>query len=388
MLPLAALASLAWIAQAALSERGFDHFYNLEFDRAIAAFERAADGDPSAPATRNHLAQALLYREMYRAGALESELVSGGNSFLRRENVEPSPEVQSRILALLDEAARAARRQIERDPRDKLALYHLGVSHGLRANFLFIVRKAWLDALREATAGRRLHNRVTEIDPTFTDARLMQGVHDYVIGSLPWTWKLLGFLAGYRGDKDEGIRTLERVAAEGDRNRRDAAILLAVAYRRERRPRDAVKLLEELIRAFPRNYLFRLELVQMYSDLIEKQKALDALAEIESLHRARRDGYDRLPIEKILYSRGTLQFWYRDYDDALANFLRVTARADDLDLNTALTAWMRLGQLHDLQGRREDAVAGYRRAIALAPASEVAKESRGYLRSPYKRKKH
>ncbi len=383
-----ALASLLWMADFSLVVRGFDHFYNLEYDQAIALFERAAAAQPDAPEPRNHLAQALLYREMFRAGALESELVSGGNSFLRREKVEPSAAVQSRIFSLLDEAARLAQQRIDRDPRDARALYHLGVSHGLRANFLFIVRKAWLDALREATAGRKLHNRVTELDPAFLDARLMQGMHDYVVGSLPWTWKLLGFLAGQRGDRDEGIRTLEKVAAGGDLNRRDAAILLAVVYRRERRPRDAVKLLDELIRVYPRNYLFRLELVQMYSDLVEKQKALDVLAAIESLHHARRDGYDRMPIEKVYFSRGTLQFWYRDFADAAANFRRVTARADDLDLNTALTSWMRLGQVQDVLGRREDALACYRKAVALAPDSEVAKESRRYLRSPYVRRKH
>ncbi|MGH9675410.1 MAG: tetratricopeptide repeat protein [Bryobacteraceae bacterium] len=367
--------------------RGFERFYNLEYDEAIADFESGIALEPAAPGLRNHLAQALLFREMFRAGALESEMVTGSNPFLRREKLEPSPEVQTRILALLDEAARLARNQIARDAGNTRALYQLGVTHGLRANFLFIVRKAWMESLREATAGRKLHNRVTELDPKFTDARLMQGMHDYVIGSLPWTWKLLGFLAGYRGNKDEGIRTVRQVAAEGDLNRRDAAILLAIIYRRERRPREAVPLLEELIRVFPRNYLFRLELVQMYSDLIEKQKALDVLAELESRKRSGEAGYKRMPIEKVYFSRGTLQFWYRDFEAAVGNFRRVAARADDMDLNTALMTWMRLGQLHDLLGRRVEAQAAYRNAVALAPQSEVAKECRGYLRSPYRRKK-
>jgi len=369
-----------------LTARGFKHFYNLDYDEAIAAFESGIAAEPAAPGLRNHLAQALLFREMFRAGALESEMVTGGNPFLRREKLEPSPEIQTRILALLDEAARLAQNQIARDAGNTRALYQLGVAHGLRANFLFIVRKAWMESLREATAGRKLHNRVTELDPTFTDARLMQGMHDYVIGSLPWTWKLLGFLAGYRGNKDEGIRTLRQVAAGGDLNRRDAAILLAIIYRRERRPREAVPLLEELIGVFPRNYLFRLELVQMYSDLIEKQKALDVLAEVESRKRSGA-GFERMPIEKVYYSRGTLQFWYRDFEAAVENFRRVAARAEYMDLNTALMTWMRLGQLHDLLGRRVEAQAAYRNAIALAPQSEVAKECRGYLRSPYRRKK-
>jgi len=30
-------------------------------------------------------------------------------------------------------------------------------------------------------------------------------------------------------------------------------------------------------------------------------------------------GYTRLPMEKIYYARGTVQFWYRDLDQALSN---------------------------------------------------------------------
>ena len=51
-------------------------------------------------------------------------------------------------------------------------------------------------------AARKLHNKVTELDPSIVDARLVQGMHDYVVGSLPWHIKLVGFLAGFRGDRD------------------------------------------------------------------------------------------------------------------------------------------------------------------------------------------
>jgi len=46
---------------------------------------------------------------------------------------------------------------------------------------------------------------------------------------------------------------------------------------------------------------------------------------------------------------------------------------------------MRLGQIYDLKGRRLSAVAAYKKAVAMAPLSEVGKESRRYLTQPYKR---
>ena len=69
-----------------LIDQGFSHFYNLEYDEAIAVFDKAIAQNPSNPDLHNHMAQTLIFREMFRDGALESELVSGNNSFLRRAN--------------------------------------------------------------------------------------------------------------------------------------------------------------------------------------------------------------------------------------------------------------------------------------------------------------
>jgi hypothetical protein len=121
------------------------------------------------------------------------------------------------------------------------------------------VRKAWRDSLRDATAARKDSNRVTEIDPANYDARLIQGVHDYVVGSLPWSWRMLGFLVGFHGDKERGLQTLEEVSRKGKINKVDAEILLCALYRRESQPRKTIPLLEDLLRRFPRNHLLLFE---------------------------------------------------------------------------------------------------------------------------------
>jgi tetratricopeptide (TPR) repeat protein len=279
-----------------------------------------------------------------------------------------------------------AQERIKINPKDTGALYALGVAHGLRANYNFLVRKAWMDSLRDATAARKLHNQVVELDPDNMDARLVQGVHDYVVGSLPWHWKMLGFIAGFRGDRETGIRTLRLVAEKGKINNYDAQVLLAAIYRRERRPKDALPLLSPLVERFPRNYLFRLETVQMYSDAGDKDSALAALKKAEELKLSGAAGYAGLPMEKIWFYRGNLLFWYREFDAAIEQLRRVTPNASKLDLNTAVMAWLRLGQSLDMKGRRTEAVEAYKHAAAAAPQSEAAKESRDYISSPYRRK--
>lgn len=368
-----------------LIQKGFEHFYNLEYDEAIATFRQYIARHPDEPRGYNHLAQSILYREMLRTGALETELVSGNNPFLRRPKMNPSPQDQKEFEDAIQRAMELSQARLKENPRDTQALYTLGVAHGLRANYNFLVRKAWTDALRDATQARKLHNRVTELDPSFVDARLVQGVHEYVVGSLPWHWRMLGFLVGFRGSKETGIQILQQVAEKGDVNRLDAKVLLCAIYRRERKPELAVPLIRELIAAFPRNYLLYFELAQMYSDLGDKEQALAALARLEQLKNSGTPGFSRVLMEKIYFARGNIQFWYRDLDEALANLRKAAAHADHLDLNTGVLAWMRLGQIYDLKGRRQEAIEAYRRAIAYAPESDAARESRRYLSTPYRR---
>jgi len=380
------LCGAAALAQDAPVSKGFEYFYNLQYDDSIAEFGRLVAQQPNVPDGYNHLAQAILYRDMFRAGALESELVTGGNPFLRRQKVDASPADQRRFDQAIDHAMELAQARLKRNPRDTGALYALGVSYGLRANYNFLVRKAWRDSLRDATSARKCHSRITDIDPGFIDARLVQGLHDYIVGSLPVYWRLVGFLIGFHGNKDEGIRTLEMVAQKGKVNRIDAQILLCAVYRRERRPQSAVPILQDLVRRFPRNYLLPMDLAQMYSDLGDKEKALAPLRRLEELKRSGANGYAPLRVERVLFAEGTIEFWYNDLDRALANMKRAAAAAEELDLNAGVMAWMRLGQIYDLEGQRALAVDAYRHAVAFAPDSDAARESRQYLATPYRRK--
>ena len=383
ILALAGAAS-AW-AQQGLVDSGFDHFYNLEYGPCIADFEKAIAAAPDDPELHNHLAQAIVFQEMFRNGALESELVSGNNSFLRRPKMNPSPATEKQFLDEVGKAMDLSNARLKKNPNDTYAMYSLGIAYGLRSNYYWVVKKAWRDSLRDATSARRLHNRIVELEPHNVDATLVQGMHDYIVGSLPWHWRMLGFLVGIHGDKEQGIRTIENVAKNGNKNRVDAEIVLCALYRRENRPKSAIPLVQDLIQRFPRNYLLRLELSQMYSMANDKADALAAVREMVTLKDRHAPGYDRVPWEKIYFQEGTIEFWYNELDAALDHMKKVTVAPEEVDLNTGVYAWLRIGQIYDMTHRRPEAVAAYRRAIAYAPEAEAALDAKKYLSSPYRR---
>ena len=141
--------------QQALIDQGYTNFYNLEFDQAIAVFENGIAENPGLPDLHNHLAQTLIFREMLRNGSLESELVSGSNSFLRRPKLNPSPETEKRILDEIAKAMALADARLKKNPNDTAAMYAEGISYGLRSNYYWVVKKSWRDSLKDATAARQ-----------------------------------------------------------------------------------------------------------------------------------------------------------------------------------------------------------------------------------------
>jgi tetratricopeptide (TPR) repeat protein len=240
---------------------GFTNFYNLEYDEALAEFSAQAARNPSSPDAYNHIAQAILYREMYRAGLLSSDFFVG-TKFVHQPKLPMSDADEKQFHDSINRAISLCGERLAAKPDDTEALYAMGVSYGLRGNYLFIVKKAWVDALRDVAEARKLHHRVTELNPEFVDAKLTQGVNDYIVGSLPLRWKMLGFLGGFHGDKQRGIRTLQEVGASGRINRVDAMVLLAAVYLREKKPEQALPVLTELTEEFPKNPLLKTELAK------------------------------------------------------------------------------------------------------------------------------
>jgi tetratricopeptide (TPR) repeat protein len=126
----------------------------------------------------------------------------------------------------------------------------------------------------------------------------------------------------------------------------------------------------------------------MYSAIGDKEQAVNAIRQIIRLKQRSAPGYARVPWEKIYFQLGTIQFWYNDLDDALENMQRVTSSPQELDLNTGVLAWMRIGQIYDLKRSRPLALEAYKKAIAFAPQAEAARESRRYLSASYRREKN
>ncbi len=266
-----------------VQSEAFRALYNLDYDRAISMFEETVRKTPNDPDAQNHLAQGMLYRALYRGGALDSGGFTMGNAFLRRPLIRMPAADERRFIEAITTSLRLTGQRLDKDRNDHAALYAQGVAYAHRAQYFFFIKKANLDALRDGTRSRKSHNRLLEVDTRHVDAKLIPGMHEYVVGSLPGWVKMLIFLAGFAGDKRKGVEYIEAAAREGQKTGVEARVLLSLVYSREKQPAKALPMVAELVEAFPENHLYRSEQALLLASTGRGQEALEAVARIESL---------------------------------------------------------------------------------------------------------
>lgn len=275
--------------------RADDHYFNLEYPEAIRDYYAAMGvGGPSA-SIWNRIATTLLYEELHRLGKLETSAFRDDNEFLDHEKPRPDPRVKNRFYGALGESRRLAEAELEGGPDRSRALFDLSNNYALDANYLFMVDKSYVSALRAGNRARKYSNQLRETAPDCVDAYLVAGAQEYVVGSLPWAVRVLVAFGGVRGSKEKGRAWVELVAREGQRLKSEARVLLALLYRRERRPEDAASVLKELIQQYPRNYVLRLELASMRIEAGEEIEALELLRETSRMVETNVQGYGRMP---------------------------------------------------------------------------------------------
>lgn len=314
---------MAETSAAVLTAEGLNHFYNLEYPQAIADFEHITQLEPGNAGAWNHLAQAELYQEMYRMGALESELYGHGDPFLETKLLPPNPGAVAAVMHAVEQALSLATAAEQRHPGDAHAHYDASAAWALRANLDFSIRHSYWSALGDAKSARKEAEAAEKIDPSLVEPRLIIGVQNYVAGSLPWSVRLLSALVGYRGNKKQGRAQIAAVAGSNANNHVDAAVLLAVIDRRDGLNRQAAPIFAHLAQQFPRNPLFAVEAAEALEAAGEHDAARAAYEKVLDRAAVHAPGYEHAPLDKVWYDLGKIEMVYSHWPQAVAAFDRV-----------------------------------------------------------------
>jgi tetratricopeptide (TPR) repeat protein len=367
--------------QDALTRRGFEHYYDLDYDAAISDFERELKGHSDDPFAVNHLLSAVLYRELYRVGALDTGLYTS-NSFLAKRKFPVDPKVSAQVKELTERALALSEQRLAQDPHDVQALYARGLTRGLRAEYLALVDKAWFAALRNAIGARRDHEEVLKLAPDYADAKTIVGVYNYVAGSLPWAVKGPASLMGLGGSKQKGIHYLYDAARAGGETSVDARVGLALFLRREHRFDEALAAVRSLTASYPRNFLFALEEANILKDAGRGPESIAAYRKVLATGR-QGNVYFHPHLDLAAFGLGEALRGQHDFA-AAAEAYESARESPTADNDLVEKANLAAGEMYDLLDKRELAIKNYQAVITANANSPSAEVARRHLKQPYR----
>jgi len=369
-----------------LRARAFELAYNLDYDEATREMEAAIRADPWDAAAERGLAVIPWLLISFTRGAVTVDDYLGSIS---KQNValrQPPADLAQRFQRHSARALQLAEADVARRPRDPEALYQLGAAVGLQATYVATVEGRVLGAFRSARRAYDAHEQVLEMAPARKDAGLVVGTYRYIVSAMSFPVRMMAYAAGFGGDRDRGLRMIEEAAASNTEAAADARFALVLLYNRDGRFPDALRVLGELQKAFPRNRILWLE---AGATALRAGRAAEAEQYLS-------EGVKRLAADRRPRMFGEEALWLHKRGAALLALNRLDEAAADLTRGATLEArrWVagrtqaELGKLADLRQDRATARAHFQRALTMAQEDNDptgAAAARRWLNTPYRR---
>jgi len=362
-----------------LSQSAVEHYYNLDHDAAIQDFEKIAARHPNDAFALNHLLSAILVRELYRMGAINTGEYTN-DSFIGNAHRPADPAQKEHIKQLVQQAEKIEDAELARNPNDVDMLYARGVTRAQFALYTALIERAWFSALRNAVGARHDHERVLELDPKYTDAKLVVGAHNYVMGNLPLAVKIAVALVGLSGDKEKGLQYLNDAYHANGETSVDAGVVLMVFLRREHRYSEALQITGALGPRFPRNYLLPLEEANL---LRLSGKTDEAEEQYRRVWQNGREGKYNLHYEIAAIGLGDLLRSEKKYQSAAAAY-EMVGEVTDADPELLQKANLGAGEMYDQLQKRDLALKKYEAVVAANSGNAAADKARNRMKEAYR----
>ena len=361
--------------------QAYQHFYNLDYPDAIDEFTQVRGAHPCDPQASAMLLNALIFQELYRLDLLDTTFYANDGFLTGRHATAEDPKTRDRIFALTDEVIHEADFRLAKNSNDVDALYARGWARSLKCTYVAMVERGFASGFRLAGKAKDDAARVLQIDPDYVDAKLIVGVYEYVVGALPFPFKLLIGFAGITGSKSKGLELLGDAGRRGVSTTVEARTVIALFLRREGRYKDAVQVVRTLKDQYPHDFLFCLEEANLRKDAGEGMAAVDTYRQIVA--DSVKPGYfAQARLELAYFGLGDALRGQRHYAEAAQSYERA-AETTNVGPELKVRSLLAAGQCRDINGERQLAIRDYQGAIDTGPGTSRADAARKYLRSAY-----
>ncbi|MBI4377385.1 MAG: tetratricopeptide repeat protein [Elusimicrobia bacterium] len=345
--------------------KGLEAMYRLEFEQAEEAFRKMDSLQSAHPSGPLFLAGLYWWRRSQNFDILE------------------------RDRSLEDAFWSAAREAVERAKQpDKWGgssaerHFYEGMAYGLMGRW-HMVHYRWMRAYYWGSKGRRRLKKAVKGDPEIYDAYLGLGIFDYYAGTLPSILKIPALLF-VRGDKEKGLREAETTLQKGRYNPVEARLfLINVHNENERKPQEAMKLVDALMESDRGNLFFRLFKIITLSYLKNWEGLLKEGADFLKIAGMQPQGAirDQLPLVHLYMGNSAIAL--RQPERAVQILTEGIEKAADPRKGWVGYCLLRRGQAYDILGEREKALEDYGRVLQRKPFWYEDRDAKKGLKKPY-----
>ena len=228
---------------------------------------------------------------------------------------------------------------------ENMAMYTLTL-YGEKARAVDFVKSA-----------RAIHSETLKLEPSFVDAETGSAVPEYVVGTLPFGIRWLGFLTGFHGDKKDAMKRLHEVADKGLCRAADDSLIMALLNAWKGNPQTAVSLFSRLCGMYKRNFLLDASLAVSYEEAMgDPAAAIKIYTELLKDLPAKAPGI--YPGE-IHFRIGKNYVRLKDYDRALDQFQK-TLDSKQGNLETEPLVYYNLAMIQEKPGHTRRALEYYK----------------------------
>lgn len=350
-------------------QRGIDLIYNLRFEEAERHFQAIVAAEPDNPL-------GYFFRTMVSWWRILIDLADKTHDAEFYDRLQQCIEVCDRRLA--------------KDPMDFDAILFKGGAIGFRGR-LRGDRKQYVRAAHDGLRCLPLLKKSRQLEPTNKDILFGQGLYHYFAEVMPQRHRILRPIMAFLPDGDRllGLQQLKEVAREGAYARAEAAYFLGQIYQIfEKDNRRALPYFEKLYVRYPDNAIFHRYTARLMVELGRWRSGVALYEEYVRRGLAGQTGYHRHGRLEARYYLGKYDYFGRRYPEAADHLAATDSLAAgserERDLAFAVLANLLLGQIHDLAGRREEAILRYQRVRHLPDHSDSHQRAKRYLRAPYR----
>ncbi len=291
------------------------------------------------------------------------------------------------FYAAMEDVIDRCDRMLKQDKHNFDAMFFKGAAFGFRGR-LRSNRREWF---RAATDGKRAMDYVLGVankDPDNHDYAFGKGIYDYYAAVIPARYPFIKPVTMFlpKGNRERGLRQLERTAAEGYYIQTEAAyFLLQIYYLFEKNFTKSVEYVTWLRERHPANSFFHTIEGRIYARWGYWGKVEPIFQDVLARYKQGQAGYNAAAAEQALYYLARSRMAAHQHQDALGYLLQLealSARNSD-DTYFKVMGRLRQGMAFDALGQRSLAQDRYRQVLSMTDWGNARKQARQYLKRPY-----